>query len=61
MPSCVPATDFDDNGCILTADKMAPYLENPRVLGLGEVMNAPGVISGEPGLHAKLELSAAGY
>ena len=56
MPSCVPATDFDDNGCILTADKMAPYLENPRVLGLGEVMNSPGVISGEPGLHAKLEL-----
>ena len=56
MPSCVPATDFDDNGYILTADRMAPYLGNPRILGLGEVMNVPGVITADPQLHAKLSL-----
>lgn len=56
MPSCVPATEYDDNGCLLTAKKMAPYLSSPRILGLGEVMNAPGVIHGDRQLHKKLEL-----
>lgn len=56
MPSCVPATGYDDNGCLLTAEKMAPYLSSPRILGLGEVMNAPGVIHGDRQLHKKLEL-----
>ena len=35
----------DDNGCILTAGKMKGYLEHPRILGLGEVMDAPSVIN----------------
>lgn len=56
MPSCVPATDLDDNGCILTAELMKPYLDNPRILGLGEVMNDPGVIHADPALHEKLRL-----
>ena len=56
IPSCVPATEYDDNGCLLTAEKMAPYLSSPRILGLGEVMNAPGVIHGDRQLHKKLEL-----
>lgn len=56
MPSCVPATEYDDNGYLLTAEKMAPYLSSPRILGLGEVMNAPGVIHGDRQLHKKLEL-----
>lgn len=56
MPSCVPATEYDDNGCLLTAEKMAPYLSSPRILGLGEVMNASGVIHGDRQLHKKLEL-----
>ena len=56
MPSCVPATEYDDNGCLLTAEKMAPYLSSPRIRRLGEVMNAPGVIHGDRQLHKKLEL-----
>ena len=40
MPSCVPATAIDDNGCTLTAEDMAPYLHNSRILGLGEVMDS---------------------
>ena len=31
MPSCVPATHVDDNGCILTAGKMKGYLEHPVI------------------------------
>lgn len=56
MPSCVPATDVDDNGCTLTAGKMKPYLENPRILGLGEVMDAISVIQGRVSMHEKLAL-----
>ena len=56
MPSCVPATHVDDNGCTLTAGKMKGYLEHPRILGLGEVMDAPSVINGSIAMHEKLRL-----
>lgn len=56
VPSCVPATEVDDNGCVLTAEKLAPYLKNNRVLGLGEVMDYKAVTTGEAKMHAKLQL-----
>ena len=56
MPSCVPATGIDDNGCTLTAQDMAPYLNNSRILGLGEVMDSISVVQGDKGMHDKLEL-----
>lgn len=56
LPSCVPATNMDDNGCVFTAEKMTPYLSNPRVLGLGEVMDNSGVICGNKDLHKKLDM-----
>ena len=56
MPSCVPATGIDDNGCTLTAEDMASYLNNRRILGLGEVMDSVSVVQGEKGMHDKLEL-----
>lgn len=56
MPSCVPSTSVDDNGCTLTAGKMKGYLSNPRILGLGEVMDAPSVINGAVIMHEKLRL-----
>ena len=56
MPSCVPATHVDDNGCLLTAGKMKGYLDHPRILGLGEVMDAPSVINGSIAMHEKLHL-----
>lgn len=56
LPSCVPATKMDDNGCSFTAEKMTSYLSNPRILGLGEVMDNAGVIYGDRELHEKLDL-----
>lgn len=56
MPSCVPATYLDDNGCMLSADKMKKYLEHPRILGLGEVMDSISVINGETAMFEKLDL-----
>ncbi|MFV0362678.1 MAG: adenine deaminase [Suipraeoptans sp.] len=58
MPSCVPATDIDDNGAIIDARLMKPYLEHPRVLGLGEVMDCYKVVTGDSQMHKKLELFA---
>ena len=56
MPSCVPSTQVDDNGALLTAGKMKAYLENPRILGLGEVMDAVSVVEGSISMHEKLAL-----
>ncbi len=56
MPSCVPATSIDDNGCELTAGQMKPYLNNERILGLGEVMDYRSVVDGLPKMHRKLQL-----
>ena len=56
LPSCVPATAFEDNGCVLRAEDMEPYRDDPRVLGLGEVMDFPSVVSCEPSMMEKLAL-----
>ena len=56
MPSCVPATSIDDNGCTLMAEDMAQYLDNKRILGLGEVMDYVSVVNADSGMHRKLDL-----
>lgn len=56
MPSCVPATHVDDNGCTLTAGRMKTYLNHPRILGLGEVMDGVSVVNGSVSMHEKLAL-----
>lgn len=56
MPSCVPATSIDDNGCELTSGQMESYLNNERILGLGEVMDYRSVVEGTPEMHRKLRL-----
>ncbi len=53
--SCVPATSMGTAGAELDAEALSGLLGHPRVLGLAEVMNFPGVISGDPGVMAKLE------
>lgn len=57
LPSSVPATPFETNGAgpFLAAD-MQPYLNHPRILGLGEVMCFPDVLSAEPVILDKLTL-----
>jgi adenine deaminase len=48
LPSCVPATSFDECAMPLTADFLRPLLEKEGVIGIGEMMNVPGVLSREP-------------
>ncbi|GHV33460.1 adenine deaminase [Clostridia bacterium] len=46
VPSCVPAAvGFETVHANLSAKDIAPYLKHPRVAGLGEMMNFPGVLS----------------
>lgn len=53
-PSCVPATHLETSGARLEAADLVSLLSEPKVLGLAEVMNFPGVIQGDPEIIAKL-------
>ena len=57
LPSCVPASPMEWGGAKLLAEDLAPFLAHPRVLGLGEMMNFPGVLSAAPEVMAKLRLA----
>ena len=48
LPSCVPATEFEQSGARITAEDMTEPLKDDRILGLGEYMNAPGVLKTLP-------------
>ncbi len=56
LPSCVPATPFDDAGAVLDAIDLATLLGEPRVVALGEVMDVPAVLGGGRDMAAKLSL-----
>lgn len=44
LPSCVPATPFENSGATLEPADLEPYYSHPRVIGLGEVMDYPSVL-----------------
>ena len=58
LSSCVPASPLESAGAELDAEDLVPFLNNPWVLGLAEMMNYPGVISGDAGVLAKLRMAA---
>lgn len=60
LPSCVPATGMETSGAVLEADALQPFLRHPRVLGLGEMMNYPGVLYGDEGVMKKMALVRGG-
>lgn len=57
IPSCVPASPFDENGAVINHLDTEKYMDNPRVLGLAEMMNFPGTVGGD-GEIIKMILSA---
>lgn len=54
VPSCVPATPFENAGAILEAKDLEGPLADDRILGLGEFMNFPGIIYADPAVLDKL-------
>jgi adenine deaminase len=54
LSSCVPATHLETSGARLEVDDLLPLSRHPKVLGLAEFMNFPGVLARDPACLAKL-------
>ncbi|MEM9325041.1 MAG: adenine deaminase [Bacteroidota bacterium] len=56
-PSCVPATQFETAGAHIGPDEIRQLLEREDVLYLAEMMNWPGVLSGDKEVFEKLSVA----
>ena len=55
LSSCVPATDhLETSGARIEAAALLPFAAHPKVIGLAEFMNFPGVLAGDPAVLEKL-------
>jgi adenine deaminase len=55
VPSCVPALPgFEDAGAVFGPDEIREALSWPGAGGLGEMMNMPGVLAGDEGVHGEI-------
>lgn len=54
LPSCVPATPFENAGAVIDAVDMEDPILRDNILGLGEFMNFPGVVNGDDATLDKL-------
>jgi adenine deaminase len=52
--SCVPASPFESSGAALDAEDVRELIERHGARGVGEVMNFPGVIAGDPEMLARI-------
>ena len=53
LPSCVPAVPgFEDNGATITSADIATQMQMPEAVGLGEMMNFPGIQYSNEETHA---------
>jgi adenine deaminase len=55
-PSCVPATQLETSGAQLGGSQLKKLRDQPRILGLAEVMNYPGVLNGAEQALQKINL-----
>ncbi|HOU23438.1 MAG TPA: amidohydrolase family protein, partial [Anaerolineae bacterium] len=58
LPSCVPSTEMETAGSRLTAEDLLAMFGSEWVLGLGEVMNYPGVIFRDAEVMNKIRAAA---
>ena len=56
-PSCVPATYLETSGASLGAEELRQVLRWKGCIGLGEVMNFPGVLSSDESILSKIDLA----
>ena len=54
LPSCVPATPFENAGAVIDAADMEDPILRDNILGLGEFMNFPGVVNADDATLDKL-------
>ena len=56
-PSCVPATHMETAGASIGAEELRQILKKRNVIGLGEMMNFPGVIFRDEGVMDKIKMA----
>jgi len=56
-PSCVPATHLETSGARINSREVKKILAHPKIIGLGEMMNFPGVVSGDEEVLKKISAS----
>lgn len=56
IPSCVPATEFETSGETITAEEIGALKNEESILGLGEMMNYPGIINGDFNVYKKINV-----
>ncbi|MBE6994808.1 MAG: adenine deaminase [Ruminococcaceae bacterium] len=54
LPSCVPATPWDESGAVLDADALRPLYGRKHVEGLAEMMDFVSVANGDPAVLRKI-------
>ena len=54
LSSCVPATELETSGARLSAADLISHRRHPKVIGLAEFMNVPGVLNKDPECMEKL-------
>ena len=60
MPSCVPsAPGLETPGAVLGPDEVAEAMTWEGIVGLGEMMNFPGVAAGDEKMHAEMAATRA--
>jgi len=52
---------METSGAVLNVDDLVAYRDHPKVIGLAEFMNIPGVLNGDPGCVDKLAAFADGH
>ncbi len=57
LPSCVPATFFENSGAVLDARALEELIHEKAILGLGEMMNYPGVLFADSDVLSKIMLA----
>ncbi|MBM6592817.1 adenine deaminase [Microvirga pudoricolor] len=61
LSSCVPATHLETSGARIDAQNLMRYAGHPKVIGLAEFMNFPGLLARDPECLAKIEAFAGGH
>ncbi len=53
-PSCVPATNLETSGARISSGEIKRILAHPKIIGLGEMMDFPGVLRGDEEVLKKI-------
>jgi adenine deaminase len=61
LSSCVPCSEMETSGAELLAADLLPFRDHPKVLGLAEFMNFPGIFAKRPDVLEKLAAFSDGH